>query len=399
MSTSPLILSRSFASRARALGMDVRLGPECAETPSESRPFVHLFGWFGASMRNLSKYAAWYQERGFECSFSIAPPLAVVWPSRRLMREYAASVLRALSEELYVKGRPLVFHCLSNGGTFVYEQILELTRPGQPFESLAPRIAAIVFDCAPCDLLLSTMGRAMVAGAGLNPVPYLVAAAGLAVLAADLFLNGRREQYLRNLRSAPAGRRELYLVSDQDEFCNCDVVEALVVERRERGADASVARWATGRHVALLKDQSEGYGARLAEFLEPLSPRAPAAKAREGYDALEEPLLAAAAARRRSSRGLRSKAEGARRPSAAAAAASAATAAKGERRASAATAAKGERRASAATAAKGERRASAATAAKGARRATAGALAAGARRVSAAGVRRSSAMPVAAGCA
>lgn len=69
----------SFAAKKVSLfdttaGLEYTPGKRLAgAVPHENKPIVVVFGWLGASRKNLQKYVDWYSERGYDTIDYLAP--------------------------------------------------------------------------------------------------------------------------------------------------------------------------------------------------------------------------------------------------------------------------------------------------------------------------------------
>lgn len=104
---------------------------------------VLLWGWFGAQDRALAKYADMHRARGRAVVRSIAPSAAVMLKWATVLgdiADYTCSRAFAIRKP----GEAVWLHAFSNGGAFVYEQLL-LNQRHDVFRSLS----GAIFDSAP----------------------------------------------------------------------------------------------------------------------------------------------------------------------------------------------------------------------------------------------------------
>ena len=124
--------------------VDIR-EPDSAGGSRDSRPLVLLFGWGGASHKNLSKYADIYLEAG-------ATTAQYVLPSRHVLRDTAQvprlmdHVLRRL-EAVNIYQRPVYVHCLSDTGIMCYQGMMVSNSESSRMERI--RIRGVVWDSCP----------------------------------------------------------------------------------------------------------------------------------------------------------------------------------------------------------------------------------------------------------
>ena len=119
--------------------------PEPTTANGNTGPLVLLFGWGGASHKNLGKYADIYLEAG-------ATTAQYVLPSRHVIRDTAQvprlmdHVLRRL-EAVNIYQRPVYIHCLSDTGIMCYQGMMVSNAESSRMEKI--RIRGVVWDSCP----------------------------------------------------------------------------------------------------------------------------------------------------------------------------------------------------------------------------------------------------------
>ena len=337
-----------------------------AGNASSDQPLILLLGWWGCSDKHLRKYAEMYQAWGISSLRYAERPLdsfgseAAVLPSwsgffsklfttaaatgtgdssssssssssvtkqqrggesssgnnkerrrQQVVRELL-SILRS-SEQCLRHG--VVVHVFSNGGCFVYEEILRN-------EGLRSMVRGAIFDSCPGRLSiwrLYLVLRQMASGGGGGGGGGGAASVGgnrgtqwqrrlgfdLAALALPAFLafsltrtalaggavrlrllslavvagfmwwgqESRDWAYWHGLRSSPSRAPEMYLYSQSDELVGSDRIDALVEHRRQLGVPVHARRWGQSRHVGHYRDHPVEYRQLVATFLDQLQQR------------------------------------------------------------------------------------------------------------------------------
>ena len=105
---------------------------------------VLLLGWLGCQRRNLRRYEAFYRSLGLDVVLHVASPSFVVRAALGLPNPLE---LKSINE---LKGSTLTVHAFSNGGAFVYEQLIRL----------GFHVVSVVLDSAP-SLRLDNLPKAL----------------------------------------------------------------------------------------------------------------------------------------------------------------------------------------------------------------------------------------------
>jgi len=123
------------------------------EVDPGSAPVVLLFGWAGASFKNLGKYAQLYQKAGCYTA-------QYILPTRHIFRDTAEvpEVMTLVWEQVQEAGlsdRQLFIHCLSDTGVMCYQGLdIALARQG-----VEPRRGGVIWDSCPGPYPEVTMAR------------------------------------------------------------------------------------------------------------------------------------------------------------------------------------------------------------------------------------------------
>lgn len=103
----------------------------------EQVPIIVLFGWAGCQDKYLSKYSQIYEDRGYmnhlllvQCELTrftsrlitlryTAPVKFLFWKRHQL--KYIGERLVKLLVDMNFENHPVIVHCFSNGGAFMYQ--------------------------------------------------------------------------------------------------------------------------------------------------------------------------------------------------------------------------------------------------------------------------------------
>jgi len=124
-------------------------------SPPEKKPtdpLVLLFGWAGASHKNLSKYAEIYTKAGCT-TVQYSLPSEYIMHYTSMVPDVMGSYVAKLRETQRLNGRPILIHCLSDGGIMCYQglTILEKLWKENEMNVKALDVKGVVFDscCGP----------------------------------------------------------------------------------------------------------------------------------------------------------------------------------------------------------------------------------------------------------
>lgn len=273
-------------------------------------PVVIIFGWVGANMKHVSKYAEMLTDAGVEHVWAtIAPRSSVFWFHRRDMPALAAHTLAKLQTE--APGKPAVIYCFSNGGAMVYQYLWRQlsedegsaregravaggrgTDHNEASESSAlrgtagrkypdVRIAGSMFDSAPADLSVHTGARAIVdsvPSAWQRQVGYWLAVFALPLMVACFFPGGLRAHdfYVRNLLADTLPAPQLFLYSETDSITSSTFLRGFIQQRRQTHALGGQAvhelyiakEQGHSPHVGHMRSHPSKYRDAVREFLE-----------------------------------------------------------------------------------------------------------------------------------
>jgi len=260
---------------------------EYSEGKSKQRPIVLLFGWGGASHKNLGKYSSIYLGAGFTT-------VQYILPTRHIIRDTAQvpqlmdNILLQL-EKLDIYNRPVYVHCLSDTGVMCY-QGMEVARKqsskvkginirgvvwdsccGPRPEVTVPRVIALLIVNWMC-CLRDQMGLMQ----RINSSYRLLLDRGwpsllrkwkgkpveLSLIEGTWSGDFGRDHY-RNYPSIP----ELFLYSNRDYYLPAAYLEQEALKpRQEFGSDFNAVRFNGSSHVAHLRNFKDQYQREVLGF-------------------------------------------------------------------------------------------------------------------------------------
>lgn len=251
--------------------------------PHGPPPLTLLFGWAGASKKNLAKYTNVYLDQGCTTAH-LTLPSRNVFKDTEEIPEVMESLVKQL-EKVGVRERPLVVHCLSDTGAMCYQGLQIATNGNLD-------IRGVVWDSCPGPRPEITPARI----AALLTVNWFCARQD-GYTRAGAFNNSYRllvergwPQYLRRLKGQSLdlslmdgvwaghfGRdhsqshpeiAELFLYSNSDFYLPHKYLEAEVLDkRRKEGAKFSATRFEGSRHVQHFRKHPAQYEAAVSGFL------------------------------------------------------------------------------------------------------------------------------------
>jgi hypothetical protein len=229
---------------------------------STSPSAVLIFGWMGAPIRHLTKFAEYYA-KAFPASaiIVILSPSSIFLASENNRRDTVRPAFTAL-QALGVPPSNVLVHIFSNGGIHVLRTFVSLT----PDHSFTPH--ALVIDSAPGRLEFSAAMAANTANIK-NPVVKLIASIIFtliyifiisrdSVLRKEPVLDGLG-RFLNDGAAIGTETKRLYLYSDKDELVQKDSVEQHAHQAREKGYSVSTRNFGETRHVGHMRANPEMY--------------------------------------------------------------------------------------------------------------------------------------------
>jgi len=265
-------------------------------TPQEKRegdPLVLLFGWAGASHKNLSKYAHIYQRAG--CStVQYNLPSKFIFNYTNMVPHLMTSYMARLEGSLKLRDRPILVHCMSDGGLMSYQglTLMETVNKIQVKDYKSLNIKGVVFDscCGPYpEITLRDVSKFLL----INFYCCLRDQIGLpATLESThrLLVDRAWPNYLRRLRGLPVElskmegvwcgdfgknhfqnfpeRKELFLYSKRDFYLPYKFMEKEILPlRAERPEMVSWRKFLKSHHVQHLRKHKREYQEAINQFI------------------------------------------------------------------------------------------------------------------------------------
>ena len=249
--------------------------------PSDPKPSVKrvvCIGWFGANSRHLAKYGEAWRRLGVEDVICYRPSVIGV-----LFRTRGEQEAREFLKNLPMLQSPhhqTVWHVLSQGGFTFFGSLLLQSWSEKEKARIAP--AAVVFDSGPCialterDAVVGVL-TGLLSGYDENDVLLAYNASKAFRYVWDrgfglyrLVYDPRTEAILSafdRMMTAP----QYYLYSAQDKVIPAPAVEAFIARQRGQKRTVVARKFASGKHVQLLREHEEEYLKCLRSVLEDLN--------------------------------------------------------------------------------------------------------------------------------
>lgn len=259
------------------------------DNDAHPRAVALLFGWWGAEMRHVEKYAELYRSRGCATVSVIADTLQVMthlcYPSldgcvREAVLE-AARIIR--NNEKDGKKIPIILHAFSNAGTFVLERLEFLVLEArenlkvsccEDLVFVGERLSGEIFDSAPAypDIQLGfTSTSGVVFGQSvivkiLVGILFFLAGAISVIFSILLGLPDVRWAFWNNMREGRLCLRQVYTYSSADTIINVQKLEELI-DNRKKFANVTVHKFEDAPHVQIMRKHPKEYEKMVDEFI------------------------------------------------------------------------------------------------------------------------------------
>ncbi|XP_050503831.1 transmembrane protein 53-A isoform X2 [Diabrotica virgifera virgifera] len=130
----------------------------------EKIPVILLFGWAGCQDKYLAKYSQIYEEKGL-ITLRYTAPIKCLFLRRYQMISIGEKLVKLLFD-LNFDNHPIIIHCFSNGGAFLYQNFsLALEKCPKQLP-----IKGVIFDSAPGRRRILSLFRAISAIIGGNKI-------------------------------------------------------------------------------------------------------------------------------------------------------------------------------------------------------------------------------------
>lgn len=267
-------------------------------------PTAVLFGWVGASLRQLQKYGALFNAMNYHVVYVIAPVWVVFALSPSTIKTFTLSILRVVATEAngQLMAGGVVWLFFSNGGAYCAEQMGQLFQQTddkdrmEGIESEHNRFdnvnshkeenkvknenglgdnddivvrrtrdsaCGFIFDSAPCYPHSNAAGSALALALGVrrgSVQEYFVHRANAILEATRRFTIGDRASVFWNaMVHANFYCPELYIYSDSDRLVDVGKLNELIATRRKQGRPVHVLRLGGSSHVSILQTHPKHY--------------------------------------------------------------------------------------------------------------------------------------------
>jgi hypothetical protein len=261
-----------------------------ADQTTPPRAVVLLLGWWGASIKHLTKYAKLYQDRNCLTVQATAEKWAVLnhlsYNNRSLdeCALIAAAHIAKLLDEVNNDKVPVVFHAFSNGGAYLIERLeilIQEARDGKNHGDsnkilllLGERLQGQVFDSAPAYPSAQSAVRAMSNVFSSSIMRALISILVTAHYYYDMILhhvfgfpNGRNDFY-KFMANSRLCLKQAYIYSAADDITDVTKLEELIASRQKISDDILVKKFDDSLHVQHLRMHEAAYNQVVERFLD-----------------------------------------------------------------------------------------------------------------------------------
>ncbi|XP_060533469.1 transmembrane protein 53 [Cylas formicarius] len=238
----------------------------------EKLPVILLFGWAGCKDKYLAKYSQIYEERGL-ITLRYTAPVKCLFLRRYQMPSIGDKLLKLLLD-LNFDNHPIIVHCFSNGGAFLYQNFsLAVDKHVKPLQ-----IKGIIFDSAPGRRRISSLFRAMSAILEGNiiynlsvsfvmtmflSVIWLYEMVNSAFSTKKVFQTDPFEFLKDEVNRCP----QLFIYSKNDHLIPHTDIEYFAEYRRKHGVDVKTICYERSLHVKHLPENRESYVNSVCSFI------------------------------------------------------------------------------------------------------------------------------------
>ncbi|XP_044752636.1 transmembrane protein 53-like [Coccinella septempunctata] len=220
----------------------------------KKKPVIILFGWVGSTDRYLSIYSRIYEAKGLmTVRFMVSMTSIFLWKHHII--PISEKMVRVI-EDLSLGDRPIIIHCFSNGGTYLYRHFMEAVE-----SSKTPiKIKGVIFDSAPCRRTILHAFRGIRSTVRQNPflnlpitlILFLILLSVWVVEFIKRYLFRRKiiqfkpmEHLLQEENRCP----QHFIYTTCDKVIDVEDIEFFINSRKALGVDVSVKRYNDTEHV------------------------------------------------------------------------------------------------------------------------------------------------------
>jgi len=259
------------------------------ETPRNKAPLVLLFGWGGASHKNLGKYADIYLKTGCTTA-QYCLSTRLLFRDTAQIPELMTNILRQL-EKVGIYDRQVYVHCLSDTGVMCYQGMLVSNKNSSMMKRI--NIRGVVFDSCPGPRPEITVSRV----AALLVVNWMCSLRDKMSMSESLYSSYRllldrawpgllgkwkgEEVALSLVDGKWAGHwgrdhyklhpsvSELFLYSNTDFYVSSKYLEQIVLAPRDNdGSQYKSFKFTGSKHVAHLRKHKKEYVKQVQSFIQ-----------------------------------------------------------------------------------------------------------------------------------
>ncbi|CAG9814786.1 unnamed protein product [Phaedon cochleariae] len=238
----------------------------------EKIPVVVLFGWAGCQDRYLAKYSQIYEEKGL-ITLRYTAPVKCLFLKRNQMVTIGEKLVKLLVD-LNFENHPIIVHCFSNGGAFLYQNFsLALEKNPKPL-----LVKGTIFDSAPGKRRFLSLFRAISAIIGGN-VFYnfsvsLIMTMFLSIIWVYEVISNViyprtffQTDLFGNLKNEKNKWSQLFIYSKNDDLIPHKDIEYFANYRKKLGIDVTTVCYEKSLHVKHLAENRESYVRSVYNFI------------------------------------------------------------------------------------------------------------------------------------
>jgi hypothetical protein len=241
----------------------------------EGKPkaIVLLFGWLGAQLRHVNKYAQIYTQKGCSVVTGVADSVSTMRNDTNTLNEFALEAATEAAKLMRSSGNtdtPVIVHVFSNGGAFVLERLECLMQSAIPGSDVAIvgngiRLGGQVFDSAPGYLHLRAGLKAVGTAAPNFLIRWIIQLYFLLYIVCGVLLSlvlGRSTrpiQFWNHMKDSTVARRQVYIYSTADELTDPVTLRELIEYRCKKGIEVQSLEFTETHHVEHFRSHPKEY--------------------------------------------------------------------------------------------------------------------------------------------
>nr|XP_023016825.1 transmembrane protein 53 [Leptinotarsa decemlineata] len=235
-------------------------------------PVILLFGWAGCKDKYLAKYSEIYERKGLITLRYIAPVKCLFW-KRYQMITIAENLVKFLID-LNFDNNPIIVHCFSNGGAFMYQNFsLALNKSPKPLQ-----IKGVIFDSAPGRRRIISLYRAISAILQGNVFYNVFMSFIMTMFLSTIWIYevisnciyprpNFQSNPLENLKYEKNKWPQLFIYSKNDNLIPHTDIEYFADFRKKMGVDVTTICYDTSLHVKHLPENRQSYMKSVYNFI------------------------------------------------------------------------------------------------------------------------------------